>query len=92
MFVVSVLKLVHFINHAFSSSVVFGCVGRLCLLNVAIPDMHSSFIYLKFCFRFTYFVLFYPCQNILAFSVIVSVLTGGDNSRVTAHINMHYRL
>jgi hypothetical protein len=32
----------HFITHAFFSSQRFGCVGRLCLLDVAIPDMHIS--------------------------------------------------
>ena len=29
-------------NHAVFSSLLFGCVGRLCLLDVAIPDMHIS--------------------------------------------------
>jgi hypothetical protein len=29
-------------NHALFSSLLFGCVGRPCLLNVAIPDMHIS--------------------------------------------------
>jgi hypothetical protein len=29
-------------NHALFSSLPFGCVGRLCLLDVVIPDMHIS--------------------------------------------------
>ena len=33
-------------NHAVFSSLLFGCVGRLCLLDVAIPDMHIS-LFLK---------------------------------------------
>jgi hypothetical protein len=32
-------------NHAVFSSLFFGCVGRLCLLDVAIPDMHISLFY-----------------------------------------------
>ncbi len=32
-------EIVHFINHALSSSLLLGCVGRLCFLSVAIPDM-----------------------------------------------------
>ena len=33
-------------NHAVFSSLLFGCVGRLCLLDVAIPDMHISLFYI----------------------------------------------
>jgi hypothetical protein len=35
----------HFINHALSYSLLLGCVGRLCLLNVEIPDMDISFVF-----------------------------------------------
>jgi hypothetical protein len=32
----------HFINHALLYPLFLGCVVRLCLLNVAIPDVHMS--------------------------------------------------
>jgi hypothetical protein len=35
----------HFINQVLSSYLLTGCVGRLCPLNVAIPDMHISLLY-----------------------------------------------
>jgi hypothetical protein len=35
-------------NHAVFSSLLFGCVGRLCLLDVAIPDMHISLFHLLY--------------------------------------------
>ena len=39
-------------NHAVFSSLLFGCVGRLCLLDVAIPDMHISLFYkFNYCTR-----------------------------------------